>query len=56
MIAFDQRGTGISGEDELDCEERYQYPLDKPGGTARLSCTPTGCGFFICRVPVAEAG
>lgn len=31
VIAFDQRGTGMSNEDELECQERYSYPLDKPG-------------------------
>lgn len=29
VIAFDQRGTGMS-EPDLDCHERYQLPLDKP--------------------------
>lgn len=36
VIAFDQRGTGMSGEDELECEESYGFPLDRPGDEAAM--------------------
>ena len=28
VIAFDQRGTGMSGFEELDCDDRFQAPFD----------------------------
>lgn len=30
VIALDQRGTGMTGFEDLDCDDRYQIPLDKP--------------------------
>ena len=30
VIAFDQRGTGMLGFEELDCDERFLIPLDEP--------------------------
>jgi pimeloyl-ACP methyl ester carboxylesterase len=36
VIAFDQRGTGMSGRNELACDERYTVPSDKPTDRAAL--------------------
>jgi pimeloyl-ACP methyl ester carboxylesterase len=30
VIALDQRGTGLSGFEELDCDDRYLIPFDEP--------------------------
>jgi pimeloyl-ACP methyl ester carboxylesterase len=30
VIAFDQRGTGMSGFEDLDCDDRYLIPFDHP--------------------------
>ena len=30
VIAFDQRGTGMSGFEELDCDDRYNVAFDAP--------------------------
>lgn len=35
VIALDQRGTGISGFEELDCDDRYLIPLDQPMDRAK---------------------
>ena len=31
VIAFDQRGTGLSGRQDLACTQSYREPLDQPG-------------------------
>lgn len=37
VIAFDQRGTGLSGGQELRCRETYSFPLDQPSNPMVLS-------------------
>lgn len=37
VIAFDQRGTGLSGGSDMRCRETYQLPTDQPGDAASAS-------------------
>lgn len=37
VIAFDQRGTGWTGFEELDCDDRYQVPMEKAADRAEAA-------------------
>lgn len=42
VIAFDQRGTGLSGGQAMRCRETYQRPLDQPGDAESAAAVMAG--------------
>lgn len=55
VIAFDQRGTGMSGSEELDCGERFQLPLGQPGDPAKMLAGGRGA-VIACVQAMREKG
>lgn len=42
VIAFDQRGTGMSGFEELDCDDPFELPFDQPVQRAEAASIVAG--------------
>jgi pimeloyl-ACP methyl ester carboxylesterase len=60
VIAFDQRGTGMSGWEEIDCDERYMLPFGEPADRLKageiLAATAAKCAERLTREGVDIAG